>query len=67
MVYPDTWTAPEFPVTGEEIKKAGVPEGPLVGAVRREIEAWWLDLDFTSDRMAVIERLKSVVAGLCDL
>lgn len=67
MVYPDTWTAPEFPVTGEEIKKAGVPEGPLIGAVRREIEAWWLDLDFTSDRMAVIERLKSVVAGLCDL
>jgi poly(A) polymerase len=67
MIYPDTWTAPEFPLTGEEIKKAGVPEGPLVGRVRREIEDWWLDLDFTDDRMALIERLKSVATGVCDL
>jgi poly(A) polymerase len=64
LVYPDTWTVPEFPITGAQIKAAGVPEGPLVGQVRREIEDWWLDLDFTDDRMAAIERLKSVAQGL---
>lgn len=63
-VYPATWTIPPFPLSGEEIKTAGVPEGPLVGAVRREIEDWWIDLDFTTDSMAAVERLKAVVQGM---
>lgn len=64
LIYPDTWTPPPFPISGEEIKASGVPEGPLVGQVRREVEEWWLDLDFTDDKMAAIERLKAVAQGL---
>jgi poly(A) polymerase len=63
-VYPDTWIAPAFPLTGEEIKAAGVPEGPLHGRVRREVETWWVDMDFTDDKLAAIERLKAVAQGL---
>jgi poly(A) polymerase len=43
---------------------AGVPEGPLIGQVRREVEDWWIDLDFTDDKLAVLERLKAVAQGL---
>jgi poly(A) polymerase len=64
LVYPDTWTVPSLPLSGEEIMAAGVPRGPLVGAVRREVETWWIDLDFTDDKMAVLERLKAVAQGM---
>jgi len=63
-VYADAWSPPPFPLSGQEIKAAGVPEGPLVGQVRREVEDWWIDLDFTDDKMAVLERLKAVAQGL---
>ena len=59
-----TWTAPAFPITGEQILAAGVPEGPLVGRVRAEVEDWWIDLDFPDDPLAAVERLKAVAQGL---
>ena len=62
--YPDTWTAPAFPVDAEEIRAAGVADGPLFGQVRREIENWWVDMDFTDDKLAAIERLKAVAQGV---
>jgi poly(A) polymerase len=64
LVYADTWTPPVFPLRGEEIMAAGVPEGPLVGEVRREVESWWVELDFTADELALLERLKAVAQGL---
>jgi poly(A) polymerase len=63
-VYADAWTPPPFPLDGAEIMAAGVPEGPLIGEVRREVEDWWIDLDFTDDKMALLERLKAVAQGL---
>ncbi len=63
-VYPDTWSPPAFPLSGEEIAAAGVPQGPLHGRVRREVERWWIDLDFTDDKWAALERLKAVAQGL---
>jgi poly(A) polymerase len=64
LAFAETWSSPPFPVSGEEIKAAGVPEGPLVGRIRKEIESWWVDTDFTDDKLAAIERLKAVVQGL---
>ena len=58
------WRRPSLPLSGEEIVAAGVPRGPLVGAVMREVEAWWVDSDFTLDKLSVVERLKSVVQGM---
>jgi poly(A) polymerase len=60
----ESWTPPAFPLTGEEILKAGVPKGPMVGAVRREVELWWIDQDFIEDKFSVIERLKAVAQGM---
>jgi poly(A) polymerase len=57
----DSWQKPAFPLTGQMIKAAGVPEGPEIGRVSREVEEWWIDSDFTDDEFSIIERLKAVV------
>ncbi|MES1990724.1 MAG: CCA tRNA nucleotidyltransferase [Pseudomonadota bacterium] len=57
----DSWQKPHFPLTGQNIKSAGVPEGPEIGRVAREVEEWWIDADFTDDEFSIIERLKAVV------
>jgi len=57
----DSWQKPEFPLTGQMIKAAGVPEGPEIGRVWREVEEWWVDSDFIDDEFSIIERLKAVV------
>ncbi|HWU14674.1 MAG TPA: CCA tRNA nucleotidyltransferase [Caulobacter sp.] len=60
----ESWTPPTLPLTGEEVLRAGVPKGPMVGAVMREVELWWIDQDFIEDKFSVIERLKAVVQGM---
>ena len=59
-----TWPRPIFPLSGEEVMAAGVPKGPLVGEVMREVEDWWIDHDFTSDQMSLVEQLKAVAQGM---
>jgi poly(A) polymerase len=59
-----SWPRPAFPLTGEQVIAAGVPKGPLVGAVMREVEEWWIDHDFLDDPMSMVERLKAVAQGM---
>lgn len=56
----DAWVRPHFPLTGRDAIAAGVPQGPLVGRVLAEVEAWWIAADFTEDRFSLAERLKAV-------
>lgn len=58
------WSPPPFPITGADVVKAGVPEGPLVGKVMAEVEAWWIDHDFLDDKFSAIEKLKAVAQGM---
>lgn len=58
------WTAPAFPLSGQDVIAAGAPKGPMVGQVLREVEDWWIDHDFIDDRLSTIEKLKSVVQGM---
>ena len=58
------WTAPAFPLTGQDVIAAGAPKGPVVGQVLREVEDWWIDHDFLDDKLSTIEKLKSVVQGM---
>jgi poly(A) polymerase len=46
------------------VAAAGVPGGPMIGAVLREVEAWWIDQDFIMDKLSVMERLKAVAQGM---
>ncbi len=58
------WTPPALPVTGADVIAAGAAEGPQVGQVLAEVEGWWIDEDFPSDRSAAMDRLAAVVKGL---
>jgi poly(A) polymerase len=60
----DAWQRPKFPLTGENVKAAGVPEGPLVGRILAEVEDWWIDSDFIDDEFSLAERLKAVVQAM---
>ncbi len=60
----ESWTPPPFPLTGEDVIKSGVPKGPMVGEVLREVEAWWIDHDFIDDKFSAIEKLKAVAQGM---
>jgi poly(A) polymerase len=59
-----SWPIPKLPLTGEEVMAAGVPAGPAVGRVLREVEAWWIDQDFIDDKLSIVERLKAVSQGM---
>ena len=59
-----SWPVPKFPLTGEQVMAAGVPRGPMIGQVMREVEEWWIDHDFLDDPLSMIERLKAVSQGM---
>jgi poly(A) polymerase len=59
-----SWTPPTLPLSGDEVAAAGVPRGPQIGAVLREVEAWWIDQDFPDDKLSIMERLKAVAQGM---
>jgi poly(A) polymerase len=58
------WSPPTFPLTGEDVMASGVPKGPMVGQVLREVEDWWIDHDFLDDKFSAIEKLKAVAQGM---
>ncbi len=58
------WVRPALKLTGEQVAAAGVPRGARIGAVMREVEAWWIDADFPDDELSLIERLKAVAQAL---
>ena len=60
----DSWQRPRFPLTGQNVMAAGVPEGPLVGRILGEVEKWWIDSDFIDDEFSLAERLKAVVQAM---
>jgi len=64
VAHAQMWAPPKLPLSGDEVMAAGVPAGPKVGLVMREVESWWIDADFPDDKLSVIERLKAVAQGV---
>ena len=52
---------PKFPLTGQDILKRNIPEGEQVGALLRQIEAWWLSQDLEPDKTACLKHLSSLL------
>lgn len=59
----EKWQRPRFPLTGRDVMAAGVPEGPEVGRVLSQVEAWWVEHDFAPDEAACRDRLMAVIAA----
>jgi poly(A) polymerase len=52
------WSEPKFPVTGVDLKAAGIEAGPGMGRMLAELERWWVEADFAPDKEACLARLK---------
>ncbi len=40
------YVRPKFPLSGAMMQKAGLPNGPEMGAMSKALEQWWVDNDF---------------------
>jgi poly(A) polymerase len=60
---PDVWKPPRFPLSGRDVVGARAPAGPIVGAVLRSVEAWWIAQDFAPDEGALRARLQQELAA----
>jgi poly(A) polymerase len=60
---PDRWTAPHFPVSGEELQRRGLAPGPEIGAVLTAIRERWMAADFPAGRAAVGALVDAALAG----
>jgi poly(A) polymerase len=57
------WKPVTFPLRGADIAEAGIPEGPAIGALLAELEAWWEDGDFKATRAQCLAELKKRIAA----
>ena len=55
------WTPQKLPIDGTDVQALGVPRGPRVGRLLREVESWWIEHDFAPDRTACLARLRDRV------
>jgi len=56
----DSWTAPNFPLTGTDALALGIKPGPRIGQILRQLETDWQDRDFIPDRAALLEKLATL-------
>lgn len=60
----EQWERPHFPLSGADAKHAGLAQGPHIGRVLAEVEAWWVEGDFSADATGLAERLKQAVEAV---
>jgi poly(A) polymerase len=57
------WSRPEFPLKGRDVSALGVPAGPEIGRLLKDLEAWWIAGDFAADREQGLAELKRRIGG----
>ena len=53
-----SWRAVAFPLKGRDVTALGLPAGPEVGRLLKELEAWWEAGDYRADRGLCLAELK---------
>jgi tRNA nucleotidyltransferase/poly(A) polymerase len=56
----DGWQPPKFPLSGADLVALGVPAGPKMGNLLRDLEEAWIDAGFSPDRAGLLERAESL-------
>jgi poly(A) polymerase len=54
---------PSFALGGADVIALGIAQGPRVGLLLREVEAWWMARDFVPTRSQCIDELQRRVRG----
>lgn len=57
------WPAPELPLGGADVIRAGIKAGPDVGLLIGAVETWWIERDFAPDREACLAELARLIAA----
>ena len=63
VTLPGRWKVPVYPLHGRDVLALGLAEGPRVGEILAEGEAWWVQAAFAPDRTAGLAWLKERVAS----
>ncbi|MEP4379897.1 MAG: CCA tRNA nucleotidyltransferase [Alphaproteobacteria bacterium] len=50
LAFPSVWPVPTFPMRGADVLAAGIPEGPDVSRILKDVENWWIDGGFEAGR-----------------
>ena len=56
----DTFSPPKFPLKGRDLTALGIPEGPEIGDLLRQVETWWVSQSFAPDREACLSHLANI-------
>lgn len=51
---------PRFPVKGDDLMAMGVPPGPELGKLLRELKDFWADNDYTEDKQMLLKAWKEL-------
>lgn len=51
------WTPPEFPISGQDLKDAGIEDGPDMGRLLKALKALWVRSGFSADREKLLNAL----------
>jgi tRNA nucleotidyltransferase (CCA-adding enzyme) len=51
------WSAPSFPVNGDDLKAAGISPGPEMGKILNDLKSKWVDSGYTIDRNALLNQI----------
>jgi poly(A) polymerase len=57
------WENPHFPLQGRDLLELGVPRGPRIGQLLKDIERWWEDRDYRPTREDCLRELRARLAG----
>jgi poly(A) polymerase len=57
------WPRPELPIRGRDVSDLGVPAGPEIGRLLKDLEAWWIAGDFAADREHGLAELRRRIGG----
>jgi poly(A) polymerase len=63
LTLPDRWTAPQLPIGGDEALALGVPAGPRIGDLLRQLERWWIAGDFAANETQLRDKLKELASA----
>lgn len=51
------WDVPDFPVSGDDLMRAGIKPGPDMGRILEALENWWIEDGFRADKKSCLARL----------
>jgi poly(A) polymerase len=57
------WPRPTLPVKGRDVSALGLPAGPEIGRLLKELEDWWIAGDFAADREHCMAELRRRIGG----